>query len=311
MPILLSTWSFGQRSNAAGWPVLAGGGNSLDAVEAVGRFAEADLDNRTVGVGGLPDASGHVSLDASIMVSPARRGAVANFRHCGHAVSAARKVMERTPHVLLAGAEADAFAAAQGFAREDLLTTTSRAAWERWRSEQPERAAFAPVRNVEEDAHDALTRGSRHDDDSSHDTIGVLALDRAGDLAGCCTTSGIAYKHPGRVGDSPIVGHGLYVDPTGGAAVATGHGELVMGVCGAFLAVEVLRRGGSPADAAMEVVVRIAGAYALGDGDQVGIITLARDGTWSGAALRPGFRIAVRTSGRDELVESPQVLRSD
>src|SRR4051794_27911115 len=125
-PLLLSTWSFGQRSNAAGWPILARNGSALDAVEAVAKYAEADLSNRTVGVGGLPDASGRVSLDASIMLSPSKRGAVANMRRFPHPISVARRVMEVTQHVLLAGAEADDFAASQGFEEQELLTDESR-----------------------------------------------------------------------------------------------------------------------------------------------------------------------------------------
>jgi isoaspartyl peptidase/L-asparaginase-like protein (Ntn-hydrolase superfamily) len=153
------------------------------------------------------------------------------------------------------------------------------------------------VRNIEE-------AGSQ----PSHDTIGVLGIDAKGVLAGCCTTSGMAYKMPGRVGDSPIIGHALYVDPMVGAVVCTGYGELVMGVCGSFLAVETLRAGESPADAAMEVMKRTIASYELGPQDQVGIIVLGRDGAWSGASLRPGFSIAVRSQDRNELIDSPRVM---
>ena len=306
-PLILSTWSFGKRSNAAGWPILAGGGSSLDAVEAVGRYAEDDLTNRTVGTGGLPDASGRVSLDACVMLSPARRGAVANLRRFGNPVSVARRVMERTRHVLLAGAEADDFAELEGFEQRELLTPEARAAWERWKREHPQGADFGPVLNIEElglDGPDAgLPAHSR-----VHDTIGVLAVDAAGTPAGCCTTSGLAFKLPGRVGDSPIVGHGLYVDPAVGAAVATGHGELVMGVCGSFLAVEAMRRGASPLDAALEVMERMTSSYEIGPEDQVGLIALNRRGEWSGASLRAGFSIAVRSASRDELIDSPRVV---
>jgi isoaspartyl peptidase/L-asparaginase-like protein (Ntn-hydrolase superfamily) len=311
-PLLLSTWSFGLRSNAPGWEILARGGSSLDAVEAVGRFAEADLTNRTVGIGGLPDASGRVSLDACVMLSPARRGGVANLRRVGHAVSVARQVMDKTRHVLLAGAEADDFALMQGFQAQDLLSEESRAAWEKWKRDHPQGAEFSPVRNIEElglTGLDADIRGHRaRAHNQVHDTIGVLAIDAAGVPAGCCTTSGMAFKMPGRVGDSPIVGHGLYVDPTVGAAVATGHGELVMGVCGAFLAVEAMRRGAAPLDAAVEVLDRMRSAYDLGREDQVGIITLRKTGEWSGASLRPGFSIAVRTADRNELVDPAKVV---
>src|SRR5688572_25662132 len=161
-PLLLSTWSFGQRSNAAGWPILARGGSSLDAVEAVGRYAESDLSNPTVGIGGLPDATGRVSLDACIMLSPKRCGGVANIQRFGHPVSIARAVMEQTPHMLLAGAEADAFAAEHGFDPEELLTPESRARYEKWRTENPQRRAGGPMRNIEESSMGLRGRDAAH-----------------------------------------------------------------------------------------------------------------------------------------------------
>ncbi|MGH7176026.1 MAG: N(4)-(beta-N-acetylglucosaminyl)-L-asparaginase [Tepidisphaeraceae bacterium] len=298
-PILLSTWSFGKQANAAGWPILASGGSASDAVEAACRDAEADPKNRTVGVGGLPDASGRVSLDACFMLSPARCGAVAMIREFPHPISIARRVMQDTRHVLLAGADADAFAKQHGFEPGQLLTDDAKRLWEKWRATD-QGAPARPRRNAEELGLN-----------ESHDTIGVLSLDSSGTLAGGCTTSGLAYKLPGRVGDSPIVGHGLYVDPKVGAAVATGHGELVMGVCGAFLAVESLRRGATPADAAHEVIRRIVDSYDLGEEDQIGVIVLDPRGNWSGASLRPGFRVAVRTKDRDELINAQLVMYPD
>jgi isoaspartyl peptidase/L-asparaginase-like protein (Ntn-hydrolase superfamily) len=291
-PLILSTWSHGLPANRAAWPALASGGSALDAVERAAIYAEEDLSNRTVGIGGRPDASGRVSLDASIMLSPARRGGVGAVRRFAHVTSIARRVMERTPHVLLAGPDADAFAEEQGFSPVKLLTEESRADWESWRAA---RAKATPVANIEE-------KSAARARDEDHDTIGILAVDRAGVLAGACSTSGLAYKLPGRVGDSPIVGHGLYVDPVAGAAVATGHGELVMGVCGSFLAVESLRNGASAREAARTVIDRVAAAYELGPQDQVGIIVLEPSGHFAGASLRPGFQVAVRTLDRDELV---------
>jgi N4-(beta-N-acetylglucosaminyl)-L-asparaginase len=144
-----------------------------------------------------------------------------------------------------------------------------------------------------------------------HDTIGVLSIDGDGVLAGCCTTSGMPFKVPGRVGDSPIIGHGLYVDPEHGAATATGHGELVMGICGSFLAVEAMRRGASPLDAAIEVLQRVMKTYDLTPEDQLGVITLNKNGEWSGASLRTGFSIAVKSATRDELVDSQRVMLKD
>src|SRR4051794_32556834 len=297
--LILSTWSFGQRANAAAWPILASNGTALDAVEAACRDAEDDLNNHTVGVGGYPDRDGNVSLDASIMLSPKRRGAVAAVRRFAHPISIARRVMENTPHVLLAGEGAEKFAKEQGFVESELLTDDARRAWEEWKKAKPAASSAAtPIGNIEEGM-------------PSHDTIGVLAIDSHGTVAGACTTSGLRFKLPGRVGDSPIIGHGLYVDPNIGAAVATGHGELVMGVCGSFLAVELLRRGASPLEAAVEVLKRIASSFPLSGEDQVGVIVLKPDGAWSAAALRDGFRVAVRDRDRDELVNPEQVLLSD
>lgn len=297
-PLILSTWSFGQRANRAAWPILSRGGAALDAVEAAAKDAEADAENHTVGLGGYPDASGRVSVDAQIMLSPARRGAVAGVRTHLHPISIARKVMETTSHALIVGVDADDFGSQHNLPTQDLLTPAAREAWTRWKLSKDKTAA--PIANIEE-------RKQWPDEQTTHDTIGILAIDAAGTLAGACTTSGLAFKLPGRVGDSPIVGQGLYVDPAAGAAVCTGHGELVMGVCGSFLAVEQMRRGASPAQAAAEVITRIRASYELSDDDQVGVITLGKDGMWGSAALKPGFRVAVRTGERDELIEAEVV----
>lgn len=307
-PIILSTWSFGKKANAAAWPALARGGSALDAVEAACRDAEADPNNHTVGLGGYPDSEGNTSLDASVMLSPARCGGVASVRHTLHAISLARLVMERTKHFLLAGEAADAFARQQGIPSTNLLTDDAIAAWKKWQSQR--RADQAPKvkvvkRNIEELGLEGADRG---DAEATHDTIGSLALDSHGTLAGGCTTSGLAFKLPGRVGDSPIIGHGLYVDPTVGAAVTTGHGELAMGVCASFLAIEAMRRGASPLDAGVEVMQRIVDSYELETEDQLGIIVLHKSGRWNSASLRDGFRVAVRTNERDELVESDRVV---
>jgi len=299
-PIILSTWSFGHRANHAAWPTLLAGGTALDAVEIACRDAEADPDNHTVGFSGFPDRSGRVSLDASIMLAPDNCGSVCFIRDYMHPISIARKVMEKTRHVLLAGNGADEFARQQGFEPSDLLTDEAAHAWEKWRKEQGQ----SPVtkRNIEELGLSGL------DVEGSHDTIGVIALDVHGTLAGGCTTSGLAFKLPGRVGDSPIIGQGLYVDPKVGAAVCTGHGELVMGICGSFLAIETLRRGASPDDAAFEVVKRIEASYELHDEDQVGVIVLAANGHWGSASIRPGFHVAVKSSKQDELIEAGKML---
>lgn len=333
-PIMLSTWSFGQKANHAGWPYLTqGAGSPLDAVEHACRLIESDEGNLSVGKGGLPDRSGQTTLDASIMLSPARCGSVAYVRRFEHPVSIARQVMEKTPHVMLVGDGADRFAKLSGMTPTDLSTEKSRAAWRKWIEQHPDAAAdneksYLPPANIEEQhpgSSDPLNTAPQiapptgSDDPTpkpsldilraedlahnrTHDTVGVLAMNEAGVLGGACSTSGWAYKVPGRVGDSPIVGHGLYVDPRGGAAVATGNGELVMGICGCFLAVEAMRRGASAAQAAIEVVRRVGESYELEPQHQVAIITLKPDGTWSSASVRGGFHTAVLTDqGRDLL----------
>lgn len=305
-PVILATWTFGRDACAAGWPVLAAGGAALDAVESACRAVEDDPRFMTVGRGGYPDAAGEVTLDASIMVSPSRAGGVCFVRRLAHPVSIARRVMDATPHVMLAGDGAERFAREQGFAETDLLTPDARAAWEEWL-----RTKAAPAAANVEEARPRGAGGASRDaasGEADHDTVGVLAMDAAGRMAGACSTSGLRFKRPGRVGDSPVIGHGLYVDPAAGAAVATGRGELVMGVCGTFLAVEAMRGGASPEEAAAAVIRRIVDVYDLLPDDQACVIALAPDGRWSSAALRPGFRVAVHDGGRDELVDAAGVL---
>jgi isoaspartyl peptidase/L-asparaginase-like protein (Ntn-hydrolase superfamily) len=307
-PILLSTWSFGVAANRAAWPTLERGGSAVDAVELAAKDAEADPANRTVGFGGLPDRSGRVSLDAAIMVSPEQCGSVAFVRDFVHPISIARQVMESTPHVLLAGSGAEEFALTRGFTRQNLLTELSLAAYQRFMKGASEvDRSGSPIANIEEKVLSGLD-AELADPNACHDTIGVLCRDSRGVLAASCTTSGMAWKLPGRVGDSPIIGHGLYVDPKHGAACCTGHGELVMGICGSFLAVEAMRRGASPRDAAIEVLHRLNESFSLGKEDQVGVIVLGADGQWFGASLRKGFRVAVKSHHQDELVDAGFVL---
>ena len=311
-PIILSTWSFGQKANVAGWPILASpNGSSLDAVEQACRAVESDLEVTSVGRGGCPDRSGEVSLDASIMQSPARCGSVCYVRRFEHPVSIARMVMEQLQLVLLAGDGADRFAMCQGLAPENLLTDNAKAMWQKWAVDHPvseymDDTVFFPPSNHEECCVIADEEALPHN--QYHDTVGVLAIDASGTLSGACSTSGLPFKVPGRVGDSPIIGHGLYVDPKRGGAVATGKGELVMGVCGSFLAVELMGRGASPADAARDVLQRIIDSYQLHEEDQVAIVAVHPSGQWSAAALRPGYRTAVCTSSRNELADPDCVL---
>lgn len=304
-PIVLSTWSFGHVANAAAWPILSHGGTAIDAVVAGASAVEDDPSVDSVGLGGLPDASGRVSLDACVMTNPEPGGigSVCFVRHRAHVTRLARAVMDQTMHVLLAGEGAEAFADRLGVPQHptDLLTPSSRAAYLAWRATKTDAqlAAYTgepPPMNVEERYRDAAHHASSNTQrttspDPSHDTVCVLARDARGQLAGACTTSGLGFKMPGRVGDSPIVGHGLYVDQEVGAATATGNGELIMAHCGSFLAVEQMRQGREPIDALSDVIRRIVRRLGnrLHDHHQVGMLALRNDGVWASASLRPGF----------------------
>ncbi len=294
-PRLLSTWSFGMRGHDAAWPDLSRGGSAVDAAERVCRVVEADPEVDSVGFGGLPDATGRMTFDAAFMLAPDTCGAVAAVSGHLHVASIARRVMEGSPHVLLAGEGADRFAEAEGFEPAgDLLSDDARRSWEQWRRDPAARRP-RPV-----DSGGGRLFGG-------HDTIAVLATDTQAVVAGACSTSGVPYKQPGRIGDCPIIGHGLYVHPQRGAAVATGTGELVMGQCGAFLAVELMAGGLSPRQAALEVVQRIATEHELQPDHQVALITISPSGDWSSAALRHGYRTSVTTPDRNEIVEPDEV----
>jgi N4-(beta-N-acetylglucosaminyl)-L-asparaginase len=286
-PCVVSTWDFGVAANAAAWGVLAKGGAALDAVEAGARVPEADLNNHSVGRAGYPDRDGHVSLDASIMDQKGDCGAVAGLEHIAHPISVARRVMERTPHVLLVGDGALQFAIEQGFRREELLTPESRKAWKAWLKEH----RYQPVANSEVKTYgkDLGIPGGK----DNHDTLGMLALDARSDLSGACTTSGMAWKMRGRVGDSPIIGAGLYVDNEVGAATSTGVGEEVIRNVGSFLVVELMRQGRSPRDACREAVQRILRRNVTRDPDfQVGFLAINKAGEVGAWAVQKGFSYA-------------------
>ena len=299
-PILLSTWHFGLPANRAGWPYLLKAGGLVDGLEQTCVACELDPAVDSVGVGGLPDASGEVSLDGAIMLSPARSAGVGYVRNYAHPVSIARRVMERSPHKLLVGEGAERFAKEQGFPTAELLTEAARRKWEAWRAT----GAHLDFHIGERQASDPAVRKAI---DESHDTIGVLGLDAGGRIGVACSTSGRAYKAPGRVGDSPLIGAGLYCDPKVGAAVATGTGELMIGVCASFLVVERMRGGERAIDAIRYVLRRIEESYALGAKDQCGLIALTPDGHYASGALRAGFQVAVR-SGTGEALVPPDVV---
>ena len=267
VPILVCTWNF-ERASAKAWEVLKAGGNSLDAVEQGVMIEEADPNNQTVGYGGRPDRDGNVTLDACIMDKDGNCGSVVYLQNIKHPVSVARKVMEETPHIILAGKGAEQFAYEQGFEKIDLLTEKSRQDWKNWL----EKSEYKTPINIE-----------------NHDTIGMLAIDNNRNLSGACPTSGMAYKVGGRVGDSPIIGAGLYVDNEVGAATATGVGEEVIRTVGSFLIVELMRQGKSPQEACEEGVKRIMQKNKGRKDFQIGFLAINKAGETGGYCVHPGF----------------------
>jgi len=278
IPTVIATWP-NLDANAAAWNSLSSGGSALDAVEAGARYAEADPRDKTVGYGGRPDREGNVTLDACIMDHAGNCGSVCFLQGIKHPISVARKVMEDTPHVMLAGQGALEFALSKGFTEENLLTGEAEAAWKVWL----ETAEYKPVINIE-----------------NHDTIAVLAVDQQSDLAGACTTSGAAYKMKGRVGDSPLIGSGLYVDSDAGAAAGTGLGEAVMKTAGGFHIVEMMRQGKSPQQACEEAIGRIVAKQPYKE-FQVGYIAVNADGETGAFSIQPGFNYVVYTNGVNKM----------
>lgn len=294
-PVVISTWNHGVKANSAAWEILQSGGYALDAAEVAARVTEADPEVITVGYGGLPDATGKVTLDACIMDEKGNAGSVAFLEHIKHPISVARLVMEKTPHVMLTGKGALDFALKNGFKKESLITPLAKAAWKKWRKED---RTFKPVINIENEVI------------PNHDTIGILALDAEGRICGACTTSGMAYKLHGRVGDSPIIGAGLFVDGEIGGAVATGSGELVMKTLGSFLVVEFMRNGMSPDEACREAVKRIAAKIEGFEQHQIGYLALDIQGNVGSFSLQTGFEYAIRNERSAELVKVNSLLGS-
>jgi N4-(beta-N-acetylglucosaminyl)-L-asparaginase len=283
-PVVISTWNFGLQANEAAWKILSTGGRALDAIEVGAKVPEADPKNTTVGLGGAPDREGHVTLDACIMDEKGGCGSVVFLENIIHPISVARLVMEKTPHVMLAGEGALQFALDHGFEKANLLTPESEKAYREWLKE----SKYEPIINVE-----------------NHDTIGILAIDAKGNLSGGCTTSGMAYKMRGRIGDSPIIGAGLYVDNEVGAATATGVGEEVIRVVGSHLVVELMRQGRSPQDACREAVERIVRKSPEKSKQiQVGFLAVNKKGEHGSYCLQPGFNYAVYNSTGNRLIDS-------
>jgi len=301
---MVSTWDSGAAANAAGVARLRAGGSLLDAIEAAGKVAEADPDNHSVGYSGYPDCDGRVTLDAVIMDDAGHTGAVAALEDTTHAISVARAVMEHTPHVMLVGEGATRFARERGFPATNLLTPESETAWRGWLKT----STYRPQANIENRRGPATPGGAL-----DHDTIGILARDAAGRMAGGCTTSGMAFKMHGRVGDSPIVGAGLYVERGVGGATATGVGEEVVRIAGAARVVAGMRHGLSPMAACAEAVRHI--ATLRGDavrGTQVGFLAMDVRGRVGAFCLLPGFTYAVTDLiGRSRILAAASLFPSD
>jgi N4-(beta-N-acetylglucosaminyl)-L-asparaginase len=295
-PIVISTWDFGKAANAEAWKILQKGGRALDAVEAGVKVPEADPNNQTVGYGGLPDRDGRVTLDACIMDENYNCGSVMALEHIIHAISVARLVMEKTPHVVLVGDGALQFALANGFKKENLLTPESEKAWKEWLKT----SKYEPVMNIENKLYKSeppMPGGPQN-----HDTIGMVAMDANGHCSGACTTSGMAFKMHGRVGDSPIIGAGLYVDNQIGAATSTGVGEEVIRIVGSHLVVELMRQGLKPEVACKKAVERIISrSPEKAKKVQVGFLALNKKGEYGAYALQKGFTFSVK-SGKEEMV---------
>ncbi len=276
--IVIATWD-NRKATRAAMDVIIKGGTALDAVEAGARVPEADPEDMSVGYGGLPDRDGIVTLDACIMDEFGKAGSVTFLQHIKHPISVARRVLEDSPHVMISGEGALQFALSQGFQKENLLSDAAKEAWDKWVKDNN----YKPI---------------------NHDTIGILAIDENGKMCGACSTSGMAFKMHGRVGDSPVIGAGMYVDNEVGGACATGQGELVLETLGSFLVVELMRQGLTPEEACKKAVDRIIKRYPelKKGGAQVGYAALSIEGEVGGFSIEKGYSVAVSERDEDKLL---------
>ena len=286
-PMVISTWNHGIAANKEAMRILNSGGKAIDAVEFGVRIPEADPECTSVGYGGLPDREGKVTLDACIMDETGNCGSVSFLEHIKHPISVARKVMDKTPHVMLSGNGALKFALEEGFKKENLLTEKAKEKWNEWLKN----SEYKPIINIE-----------------NHDTIGLLALDKNGDVSGACTTSGLSWKMHGRVGDSPVIGAGMFVDNEVGGCCATGVGEAVLKTLGSFLVVELMKQGASPQEACEEAISRIIKNQKYKD-MQIGYLAINKQGEHGAYAVHPWFNYALYQNGENKMIDSLSYLK--
>ena len=282
----ISTWKTTEANQKAG-QMLDKGENALDAAVAGVAIEEENPKNTTVGYGGAPDRTGKVTLDACVMNHLGDCGSVVAVENIVNVARLAKDVMEKTPHVMLSGKGAEEFAISQGYEKTDLLTDQSKKEWEEWLKDQD----YKPIINIE-----------------NHDTIGMLCIDKNNNLSGACTTSGLAYKMKGRVGDSPIIGSGLFIDNKIGGAVATGLGEEVVKTVGSFLVVELMRQGLSPQEACEKAVKRIVSNNSQENKFQVAYIAMNKKGEVGSYSIEPGFTYMDYVNGENKEIFSKSEL---
>jgi N4-(beta-N-acetylglucosaminyl)-L-asparaginase len=313
-PFVISTWKHGLAANEKAFEILSSGGNSLDAVEQGVKVSEDNPDVLSVGYGGLPDNEGRVTLDAAIMDWKARIGAVVFLEHIKNPVSIARMILENTEHIMLAGDGAYKYALLNGFRSESLLTEKSIGKYKEWRASN---SGKSQEYHTEDFELRPLTLKEKKklgiNDDGNHDTIGMVAIDKDGHISASCTTSGTAWKLHGRVGDSPIVGAGLYVDGEVGGAVSTGRGEECIRACGSFLTVEMMRLGKSPQEACEIAAKRVIKLNLLSHKNrdsnyQVGFVAINTSGEYGAYSVKEGFEYALFKDGKNELFQSKFAL---
>lgn len=306
-PIVISTWDAGLAANKAAWEVLGSGGRALDAVER-GVMVTEDSQNCCVGLGANPDRDGFVTLDACIMDEFSNCGSVAFLERIKHPISVARRVMEKTPHVMLVGSGAQQFAVAEGFPLEEQkLSDDAKKNYENWLKKSEYHPPAINIENRKD--HGPFAPAKLDSGEWNHDTIGMVAMDASGNLSGSCTTSGAGFKMRGRLGDSPIIGAGLFVDNEVGACTATGQGEDVIRVAGSHAVVELMRQGLSPQLACRKIIERIARIKGKKAKDiQVAFIAINKKGVAGSFALHKGFSYAIRTAAGEKLVKAPYLM---